>query len=375
MKKILYIAPFDDTHSVNGGYSKVAREFKRIFDSIQEQYSNDHEFTYTSYQNLIDQKLSLDEMFDKAIVLMHPSALISTNYNLISKCLSNCKERYLHIFWETLTLPTKWKGLFDSDLFTGFIVSSNFNKEVVEKHTTKPVELLYVPLNCNEYVDYKINIDDKVNNEKIFKILYVGQYTKRKGLEDAIIAFTNALGDRQDCELILKTYSLSNIEIPLEQMIQSAVYNNMRKENFKASVYTLQEDLAKEKMYRLYSSSSCLLFPSRGEGYGLPLVESNMLGIPCVYAYNSASQEAIDLNINYPVECYVDRSYGMAQYDYENSFYAVPTILQLEHNLKLAYKAWYTNRKEYYEKINQKYLIDNFGNNKSKENFIKFLEK
>ena len=371
MKKLLYIAPFDDTNSVNGGYSKVAREFKRIFDTIQ---SEEYSITFEAITSFVKRTESYND-FDSVILLMHPSEVIQ-HYGFIFHMLKDIKERYLHIFWETDPLPISWKYLFTTEKFTGFIASSKFNYDLIKKETSKQVYLLPVPINENDYKDFKIDIEEK-KKEETFRVLYIGQYTKRKGMEDAIISFIQTLGNREDCELVLKYYPLSNFEIPAEQMIHYVVNTNIKKQNLKAKVYTLQEDLSKERLYKLYQDSSVLLFPSRGEGFGLPVSESCILGLPCIHSYGSSLKE-FDFCNTYPIACIQDAAYGMAQYDYQaTSIYDVPLISSMNLNLFHCYNFWKKERKGYYQYVedNTNKIIEHFGTNKSIKIFKEFLSE
>ena len=369
MQKILYIAPFDDVKSINGGYSKVAKEFKRIFELIQ---SKDVEVTFNSIETFCKRTKSY-EQFDKVILLMHPSEVVKYN-EVIFNLLKNIKERYLHLFWETDPLPRAWKSIFTSNLFTGFITSSQFNFDLVKKETSKATHLIPVPMNEEDYKEYKIDIEEK-RKEDVFRVLYVGQYTKRKGMEDAIISFIQTLGNKEDCELILKYYPLSNFEIPAEQLIHYVVNTNIKKQNLKAKVFTLQEDLSQDKIFKLYKESSVLLFPSRGEGFGLPIAEASIIGLPCIYSHGSSLKE-FDFCNGFPIYCIQDSAYGMAQYDYQSdSMYDVPMISSINTNLQHCYETWKTERENYYKysSYNTNKIIEAFGTEKSIQLFKEFV--
>lgn len=278
---LLYISPYDEnTQAANGGYGVVAKSFKRAFTTIAA-ISVD----YINVNSLsINIPTILNKKYDVCIVLTHPTSFNNSIFKSnIERIFKNCDRTYLTLFWETTPLPKAWSWLWTSNLFTGFIACSQFMYNEIQeqlKHSNKENHLIYVPSFIEDYKDYHVSIKDKINEDK-FTVLYIGQYTKRKGMEDAIIAFTQALSKNEDCRLILKYHELSKLEVPSNIMIESTIRMNCT--DIKAQIYQLVDNLKEDQIYSLYQDSSVLFFPSRGEGYGLPLIEAGIIGIPCIY--------------------------------------------------------------------------------------------
>jgi glycosyltransferase involved in cell wall biosynthesis len=357
MKKILYISPYQEfTLAQNGGYGVIAESFKRMFDTYE------HTVDYINLTKLSNQEITFTGTYDICIILIHPSffdnKIFKDNIEIVSK---RCDKTYLHVFWETEPLPNKWKWLWTSELFTGFISPSTFIYDMINKETIKENHLIYCPMFKEDYDDYRINILEK-EKEDIFTVLYVGQYTKRKGMEDAITGFVQALAEYDDCRLILKYHQLSDKEIEPKILISNIVDANTK--NMNAKIFEAKGDLKKDEIYALYKKASVLLFPSRGEGYGLPLIEAGMVGLPCIYTDWSSTKETGEFKGNSSIDYVLDTAIGMAHYDYESpSLYAVPKIKSIVDNLKMFYNDWKRNKQDYYEVTNNNYeLIDNkFG--------------
>jgi len=362
MKKILYISPYEEfVVAQNGGYGVVAESFKRMFDNM-----SSIEVEYVNINILASGNLNrINQRFDVCILLVHPSSFENKIFKQNMEYVSSiCDKTYIHIFWETSPTPSKWKWLWQSDIFTGFISPSKFVFDMINYETkkfNKENHLIYCPVFEEDYEKYKISISKK-ETEDVFNVLYMGQYTKRKGMEDAIIGFVQALSEYKDCRLVLKYHPLSDKELPASDLISNLVSTNTKKMN--AKIYEVTGNLSKDDIYSLYNESSVLLFPSRGEGYGLPLVEAGMIGLPCIYTDWSSTKETGKFRGNKSIAYILDTAQGMAQYDYEgNSVYAVPYIKDIVKNLKECYEAWKYSKEEYYEYTNNNDIdiIKKFG--------------
>jgi len=356
---VLYIATLSDTASQNGGYSAISKGHSRLL----REYFEDSTFLHIVDINNIKNEVAWKE-YDVCIILTHPSSFQNNAFSReLSRFFNVSKKRLLHIFWETSSLSNSMNFLWTTNLFTGFISSSKFVHQLIEdkKRNDQTNQILHYPI-FDDYPFIKANIqndfDAKLLEEK-FSVLYVGQYTKRKGLEDTVIAFTQALSDKEDCQLILKYHQLSQSEVDADVMIKSAIMCNTKQ--MKASVYKVTDNLDTQGLCNLYAQSSLLLFPSRGEGMGLPAVEAGCIGIPVLYSDASSLPEFSEFEGNLAIECVEDTAYGMAQYDYEGNYW-IPKMQDMVSLLKVYYSRWKKDRWEHYEtKHNHKLILEKFG--------------
>jgi glycosyltransferase involved in cell wall biosynthesis len=365
---ILYLAPLGDDSSLNGGYSFVAKSFDSVFKKLKDKDIIKN-YTCISLNNAKD-KIAVQEKYDIGIILTHPNSFQdqSLKWN-IENLRKRCNKFYLHVFWESSELPSHWDWMFTSDLFTGFISSSDFvslliKHKIAKFQSQQSVHKVYPFIND---IDNKIDIDIKQKEDK-FTVLYMGQYTKRKGFEDSLVSFIHALGDKEDAQLYMKHHRLSPFEADEQDFIKRTLKMNCK--NFKADIFTITENLSREQIYNLYQNSSVLLFLSRGEGLGLPLVEAGMIGLPIIYANNSSCSEfAIGRNVHI-VPCIYDLAVNMTHYSYEGD-YGIPLLKDAVDKLKLCYDKWKTDKKEYY-KIDSRQLLKKMF---SEENVTKQIQQ
>jgi glycosyltransferase involved in cell wall biosynthesis len=348
--RVLYFGPIGNSSAANGGYGFIANSFDKLFQKMHLRHDLD-DYTVIS-SNRQQNEIALHEFYDVGIILVHPDSFKDANFKKNIETLKKyCNKFYLHLFWECSSLPLSWDWLFTEDLFTGFIASSTFVRSLIddkikEFSSNKKSFIVHPVFYKEDYINCEIDITQKLK-EKYFTVLYVGQYTKRKGMEEVIVAFTNAFKDNLDCKLILKYHRLSQMEFEESDFIKRTVAMNSKK--FMPHIYQVTDNLNRDQVFDLYKSASCLLFLSRGEGFGLPITESSIVGLPIIYADNSSCSEVIGSNRQTAVSCYQDSAIGMAQYNYDsNSTYGIPSISETIDALKYYYDMWKYNRENYY---------------------------
>jgi glycosyltransferase involved in cell wall biosynthesis len=364
--EILYCRPPQNWGNQDSGYGFIADNFIKILEEYK--YVN-KTFTF----KVLDKDYLLEnKVYDKLIFLAHPNSFllnreINANFKLLKE---KAPQRFLHFFWETDRLPETWLPLLKSDLFTGFIASSNFVKELIEQENLNKPVFVVPPLWETKPV---FSVEEKIKLSQ-FTVLFVGQYTKRKGLEDAIISFVRALGSFPECSLLIKYHELGD-GLSLDAALNFLIKSNFEG-NLKATVFSTKEFLSKEQMEELYNKSSLLLFPSRGEGFGLPVVEALSHRVPVICTGWSALKEFSHYpNVNL-ISRTLDQTVNMAHYSYGlTSNYALPHIGHTMELLQKQYLLWKENKQEYFSKVDEDIscLTKDFGRSKVLETFSEFL--
>ena len=340
MKSVLYIAPIGKDVAQNGGYNRIANNILSVL--LEFEKENKISLTVLNIKDFISNSY-IESFYDVNICLTHPDTVLNNEevFNVFKRIPA--KEKFLYTVWETEPFPNHWKKL--NEIFDGYIGTSNFCVDEMEKLTEKKCYKFPFYLE-SKYEKYRMSIDDK-KNEDIFTVLFVGQYTKRKGLEDAISAFSIFSQDKKDVQFNIKYHNLSQVEVPFDIMAKNVIQSNCKS---KPNIFLIEEELNEDQIYDMYKQSSCLFLPSRGEGVGLPLIESNIVGIPVIYTDFSSFPEYGEMfKNNIPIKCIKDYAIGMSQYNYEStSLYGVPYISSCVDNLNLLYANWKKDKIRYY---------------------------
>ncbi len=369
--KVLFIGPVGGYKIHDGGYGNAASGMYYMLDKLKKEGVIDElELCSTLTGGFIQPK---SDSYDMSITMAHPSSFLNQNTKFnFEQIYSKCKRNYLSVVWETQPLPKVWDYLWEGDMFTGFLTPSFFIMDQVKKKTKKPV--FYYPHFINKDVFPQVDIEDK-KDEKFFKVLFIGQYTARKGMEDAVTGYSKALGDKKDCKLILKYHPMSNKEIHPEDFIKYLNRCNVKGHNTN-SIYTLESFLEAEELARLYRESSLLLACSRGEGFGIVGPECMLSGIPVAYTNWSSLPEVTEAQGNYPIDYFLDEAVNMAHHGYEVGLkYAKPSISSMIEVLTKAYGSWKNSKENYYNsvRLNRQVVIDKFGEDKIKEYLMEII--
>lgn len=205
------------------------------------------------------------------------------------------KHKIGFTMFETDTIPSgksEWAGKtgLASDQINkmdALFVPSQHNKELFESSGVKvPVHVVRLGIDPEAMPIFNRPKTDK------FTFLMLGTLTLRKNPAMAINAFLNLYKDRDDVQLILKTQSGTLGHISNDGGIGGLAKN----------LIIVDKLITPEELLEYYKRANCFLFPSRGEGFGLPPLEAMATGLPTILSDNTGLSEFCNPKYNYPVK-------------------------------------------------------------------------
>ena len=155
---------------------------------------------------------------------------------------------------------------------------------------------------------------DKIRIDEPFTFLHYDAFNTRKGWDLVFKAFTEEFTKEDKVKLILKTNKV-NLPFPV---IKSQYPN----------IDVIKQTLSKKLLAELIHKSDCFVFPSRGEGFGLPPLEALACGTPVIVPNGSGMSEYF--NDKYFLDVKID-CLKPAMY---RRFKGVDTGLMIEPSLK-----------------------------------------
>jgi glycosyltransferase involved in cell wall biosynthesis len=161
-------------------------------------------------------------------------------------------------------------------------VPSQSSKELFEKSgVTVPIDVVRNGVNPSLFP-----LVERPKRD-VFTFLMYGVLTIRKNPGQAISAFLSMFKDNPNAHLILKTQSGTLGHLQLEDK----------------NITIIDRKYNHEELQKLLASADAFVFPSRGEGFGLPPLEAMSTGLPTIVSANSGMLEFANGEYNFPLPC------------------------------------------------------------------------
>lgn len=192
---------------------------------------------------------------------------------------------------EVTGIPADWAA--QCNLMDEVWVPSHFNLETFRNSgVTRPIHV--IPLGVDP--DYfHPQIKAKRFSEK-FTFLSVFEWGERKAPELLIRAFCAAFTAQDDVVLVLKTDNRDGDVNVAQQLAAMGLPRNAPK-----IVLLYNQELPGYQLGSLYRAADCFVTATRGEGWGMPILEAMACGLPTIVTNWSAQTEFIRDELCFPV--------------------------------------------------------------------------
>jgi glycosyltransferase involved in cell wall biosynthesis len=217
------------------------------------------------------------------------------------------------------------------------IAMSKFGVKELKKIGTKP---LYVPLAYDPAIWYprnkqqcraQIGIDPRA-----FWVTFVGvndSIPSRKGIPELLSAWQIFSSNHPDAVLYLHTASVGNLPINNiggVKIDHIMTVLGLNPDSVKiVDAYEYRTGVKSEQLATMISASDAVILPSKGEGFGLPLIEAQACGIPVITTKFAAQEEL--LKSGWFIE-------GESDWSYQDAFTIRPGIISIVECLEAAYE-------------------------------------
>jgi glycosyltransferase involved in cell wall biosynthesis len=166
---------------------------------------------------------------------------------------------------------------------------SDYSKKAIVRHFNIPEKNIHVVPNGVSGFFFEPYDKQKVALEVWEKfslknyILYVSRIEPRKNQLDLLRAYLDLGLHKQGKSLVF--VGRTSIAVPQLQELLAPL-----DEDIKSRIFFL-EDISNADLRRLYQAAELFVYPSKGEGFGIPPLEAGALGVPTICSNTTAMEE------------------------------------------------------------------------------------
>jgi len=120
---------------------------------------------------------------------------------------------------------------------------------------------------------------------KPFRFLIIAKYEIRKSYDEILQAFSEEYGNNPDFELVIKSDHFKNHSAMADELREKIKNTGATNIDLRWGLHDIVQ------LSNLYRSADVFLFPTKGEGWGLPLIEAAACGLPIITTFYSGHTE------------------------------------------------------------------------------------
>lgn len=182
------------------------------------------------------------------------------------------KRRICYTVWETTKLPDDWVKPLNNvdDVWT---VSKHSKQTIERSGVEKDVKIVPEGVDTTIFNNY---VEPLHRDPGVFIFLFVGKWEKRKSPDILLKAFAEEFKPEEKVRLAMQCF---NPFLPNFNPYKAAFDMNIGKH---AQIVFLPPAPTRTDLARYYKTADVLVSPTRGESWGLPIIESMACGVPVI---------------------------------------------------------------------------------------------
>lgn len=236
-------------------------------------------------------------------------------------------------FFETDRLPADWVPRLKE--LDGVLVASPFNAQTFAASgvDSRKIHVVPSPVDIKRFVPPSTRVPHDV-----FRFVSIFDWSYRKGWDILIDAWYKTFTRKDPVKLILK---LTNIvtEGP-EQELAAFIRDKHISVDGGAPIQIITDNWSEDAVVALYHSADAFVLPTRGEGWGRPILEAMACNLPVIVTDWSAPADYLTAKNAYPVRIKglqkISDSYPIAFY--RGHYWADPDVDHMIHQLRTCFE-------------------------------------
>lgn len=183
-------------------------------------------------------------------------------------------------------------------------VPSTFNVETFSRSGVPLEKLRLLPMALDDAF-LEEDVEPLERDADRFTFLSIFDWSSRKGWDLLLTAFAREFGMRDDVRLLLKVHSSRGESVErLRERVHAFLAQRVKGDPSQyPRIDFVEGTLASQDMPRLYRSVDAFVLPTRGEGWGRPLMEAMAAGLPTIATRWSGQLDFMHPTNSYLIDC------------------------------------------------------------------------
>ncbi len=269
--------PFDSTYSLALLNRECARALSLLGVDVA-LFSTEGPGDFDPSRDFLASNPDLSALNERARYMPQTEASV-TSRNLFPPRVEDMtgEARMLHLYaWEETTFPSQWVKNFNAHLTGMTCLSTHVMKVMIDNGVSVPMAVAGCGVDHWERIPVADESKFRHLTKRSFAFLHVSSFFPRKGPDVLLEAYGSAFTTEDDVCLIIKTFPN-----PHNKIHQQLAEIRQRYPLY-PDIVIIEEDLSDSDLKALYHRCDVLVAPSCAEGFGLPLAEAMLSGLPVI---------------------------------------------------------------------------------------------
>jgi glycosyltransferase involved in cell wall biosynthesis len=176
--------------------------------------------------------------------------------------------------WEDSLIPGGWADRFNRNVDLAIVPSQHVRAVLRASGVAIPIAV--VPLGVDPLYGQDAPVPDDLPTRKRFRFLHVSSGLPRKGCDVLLRAYAAEFSASDDAALVVKTLPQFDHDV-------AARIRRLQLLTFRCpEILHIDRDIHAAGMHALYRDTHALVHPARAEGFGLPVAEAMLAGVPVI---------------------------------------------------------------------------------------------